>query len=133
MHTIDWPIKRHQGLWFVTWKWTWYNIWFFLPKEEYWITIAHTWLSHRGIGITTKINRLSLIPMYRHLKLMIQRIQIFLGHLMEFIYALRLNYRVDTRLRTCGRDNWLQDQNYLRYLSKMLWSTMLINGGRAGI
>ena len=94
MHTIGFPIKRYQGLLSITWKWTWRDIWiFFLPKEESRLTISHTWFCNIGLRIITNISRLNLAPRYWHYKLKIQIIQIVQGHLMGFIYALRLVYR----------------------------------------
>ena len=117
MHTINFPIKGYQGLLFVTWKWTWCEILIcFLPKEECQITISHTWFCHRRIGIITNISRFNYVTMYRHNNLIIQKIQFFIGHLMGFIYALRLICRVDIILWTCGREHFLQDQKWSRYI-----------------
>ena len=129
MHTASWPIIRYQKLWFITWQSTWHKIWiFFLPKKKLQLTVANMRLCHRGIANITIIDRFNPVTMYRHHRLMIQVIIIVWGHLLEFIYTLRLIYRVDIRIWTWGWDNWLQDQTYLSYLSQMLWSTLLKNG-----
>ena len=70
------------------------KIWiFFLKKEECRIIISYTLFYHGGINIIKNITWFNLVSMYRYHKLMIQIRRIFRGNLMEFIYALRLNFQ----------------------------------------
>ena len=102
LHTIGCPIKRYQGLWFYTWRWPQRKIWVcFLPKTECRLSISLTLFCQRETGIITNISKFNLMPIYRHHKLMIQRILIVQGPLMEFIYDLRLICRVEIILCPC--------------------------------